>query len=535
MLRQSDERCSDTGTVRLILVYINAFVIGAIIMAFEMLGSRYLNPYFGSGIFTWAALIATILLALSIGYFLGGWVADHWPRVNVLGTVICIASLYLIAVPLFASQLFELVFNLITDIRFGSLTAAVALMLFPVTLLGIYSPFAIRLTLHATERSGRVAGRIYGVSTLGSIFGTLVTTFYFIPLIGTTAITVWLGVIGLISAATLFLASSLESRTQRNGSVRVVAVIGLTALVVVSPVEKAKAAEPERFTAEQLLKRPDSLLEHIESVYNNIFVRKTGNLVRMSFRRYGEDYTESVTDLLDKNNLPVPYTQLMTVGLPFASKLDTMAMIGLGGGSTSSYLVRHIPGLMADVVELDPGVISAAHRYFGIKDEERYRVHESDGRVFLMRNKKVYDLIMVDAFRGGYVPFHLLTEEFYRLVEKRLAPGGIAVLNVHQGTKLFLSTITTLKTVFPTVLGFAQDSFSNNVIVVVSQDKTLQPQAVQQCAEELQSAYGFRYNLLQLLRQTIDLNLLPAGQLLTDDFAPANLYEAIEVKNLKDW
>ena len=531
MIRQAAARRPAAGTIFLTLVYLNAFVIGAIVMAFEMLGSRYLNPYFGSGIFTWASLIATILLALSVGYFLGGWLADRWPMAHVLGAVILVASLYLLTVPLFAGELFEMVFDLIEDVRFGSLIAAVSLMLFPVALLGVYSPFAIRLTLHATEHSGRVAGRIYGVSTLGSIVGTLVTTFYFIPLIGTAAITIWLGVIGIVSAATLFLASRLASRTLRGGVAAVVGLVGLTALLVVSPMDETAAAEPERFTAEQLLKMPDSIIEQIETAHNNIFIRKTGNLIRMSVRRYGTNYTESVKDLVDKHNLPLPYTRLMTVGLPFAERVDNMIMIGLGGGSTSSYLVRHVPGLTVDVVELDPGVIAAAHRYFGVEEGPRYRVHESDGRVFLMRNKKLYDLIMVDAFRGGDVPFHLLTKEFYRLIRKRLAPGAVAVFNVHSGTKLYLSTIATLKTVFPTVLGFAQGSISGNVIVVVSRDKAIQPQVVQQRAKERQKAYGFRYDLLQLLQRDIDLNRLQASEVLTDDFAPANLYKAIKAKN----
>ena len=104
MIRQAAARRPAAGTIFLILVYLNAFVIGAIVMAFEMLGSRYLNPYFGSGIFTWASLIATILLALSVGYFLGGWLADRWPMAHVLGAVILVASLYLLTVPLFAAS-----------------------------------------------------------------------------------------------------------------------------------------------------------------------------------------------------------------------------------------------------------------------------------------------------------------------------------------------------------------------------------------------------------------------------------------------
>jgi len=515
----------------LVLIYGNAFATGAIVMAFEMLGSRYLNPYFGSGIYTWAALIATILLALAVGYFLGGWLADRWPRAEALGGLILLASVYLLAVPLFVSGLFELVFDLIEDVRLGSLIGAVALTLIPVSLLGVYSPFAIRLTLQATDHSGRVAGRIYGVSTLGSIFGTLGTTFFLIPAIGTAAITAWLGGIGIVCALTFFAARPLVAAAVSERRTTAALVLLLLALAA----SGAPAEASQRLSARQLLEMPDGLLQEIESEYNNIYVRKAGTLLKMSFRRYGNDYTESVLDLLDKDNLAVPYTRLMTVGVAFAERPRSLLMIGLGGGSTSSYLVRHMPGLSADVVELDPGVIAAADRYFGIRETDRYKVHESDGRVFLLRNKATHDVIMVDAFRGGYVPFHMLTREFYELVAKRLAPGGVAVFNVQTGTRLFRATVATLKSVFPTVIGFGKPNLSGNVVVVASLQTSIGIGAVAQRARALQDASRFRYDLTQLVREAIDLDRVPGDTVLTDDFAPANLYEAIEVENAKKW
>ena len=123
-------------------------------------------------------------------------------------------------------------------------------------------------------------------------------------------------------------------------------------------------------------------------------------------------------------------------------------MIGLGGGSISSYLGRYMPDAAIDTVEIDPGVIKAAKKYFGMIETPRVRYHEGDGRVFLNRRKDTYDLILVDAFHGGYVPFHLLTKEFYTLVKQQLAPGGAAAFNVHDGTKLYASTLLTLRAVF---------------------------------------------------------------------------------------
>src|SRR5436190_9824025 len=178
-------------------IYAVAFVTGAIVMSFEMLGSRYLNPYFGSGIYTWAALISTVLIALTAGYFLGGTLADRTASLAVLALTVIVGSLYLLALPSFAQAILEFVLAGVDDIRAGSLIAALALMFFPVTFLGMYSPFAIRLLLRSAQYSGRVSGAVYGISTAGAIVGTLGTTFFLIPTIGSRAITLTLGALGL--------------------------------------------------------------------------------------------------------------------------------------------------------------------------------------------------------------------------------------------------------------------------------------------------------------------------------------------------
>src|ERR1700728_582954 len=169
-------------------IYAVAFVTGAIVMSFEMLGSRYLAPYFGAGIYTWASLISTVLAALCAGYFLGGALADRHPSLRVLGATVTIGSVYLLLLPTFAQPVLQFFVQNIDDIKFGSLAAALAIMFFPVALLGMYSPFAIRLLLRSERNSGVVSGTVYGVSTAGSILGTLGTTFFLIPLIGSRAI-----------------------------------------------------------------------------------------------------------------------------------------------------------------------------------------------------------------------------------------------------------------------------------------------------------------------------------------------------------
>src|SRR5215831_8821453 len=178
-------------------VYLGAFVTGAIVMSFEMLGSRYLNPYFGSGIYTWASLISTVLAALSIGYFAGGRIADRHPSARVLGGAVLIGSAFVLALPSFSTMLLEALLDAIDDIKTGSLVSAFALMFFPVSFYGAYSPFAIRLLLRSTRYSGGVSGGVYAISTAGSIAGTLGTTFFLIPAIGTRTITFTLGAAGI--------------------------------------------------------------------------------------------------------------------------------------------------------------------------------------------------------------------------------------------------------------------------------------------------------------------------------------------------
>src|SRR3954468_5508987 len=216
-----------------LVIYLVAFVTGAIVMSFEMLGSRYLNPYFGSGIYTWAALISTVLAALTLGYFVGGWLADRTASALVLGTTVLVASLYFLALPTFSDALLELLLADIDDVRAGSLVASLAILLFPVTLLGMYSPFAIRLMLHSAERSGTVSGTVYGVSTAGSIVGTLGTTFVLIPMIGTKAITYSLGLAGLLCGIVLMALSRIGTRR--------VAMLLLAGLIAASAAPAARA------------------------------------------------------------------------------------------------------------------------------------------------------------------------------------------------------------------------------------------------------------------------------------------------------
>ncbi len=201
-------------------------------------------------------------------------------------------------------------------------------------------------------------------------------------------------------------------------------------------------------------------------------------------------------------------------------------MLGLGGGSIPAYLGRFMPDTTITTVEIDPGVITAAKSYFGIRETPRMRYRDGDARVFLNRNADRYDLILVDAYRGGYVPIHLLTREFYTLLKQRLAPGGAVAFNVHDGSKLYASTVRTLSEVFPgldlypTGLG--------EVIAVATATAAPDKETLAARAERLQERHGFRFRLPEMMKRR--LNKLPStagAELITDDFAPADIYDVM--------
>jgi spermidine synthase len=501
-----------------VVIYAVAFVTGGIVMSFEMLGSRYLNPYFGSGIYTWAALISTVLIALTAGYFLGGALADRTASVAILALTVTLGSLYLLALPSFAQGILEFVLAGLDDIRAGSLLAALALMFLPVALLGMYSPFAIRLLLRSAQRSGSVSGAVYGVSTAGSIVGTLGTTFFLIPTIGSRAITLTLGALGLIAGLALL---ALARRERHVGAAFIV-----LALITLAPSTGRSESLVDDAIRADMLKRPNGRLAHIETEYNDIFITKRQDHLVMSFQVKGWDYTESVTNLSDPDDLPLRYAQVMTIATIYPEQPRRILMLGLGGGSISGYLGRFMPEAAITTVEIDPGVITAAKTYFGLRETERMRYRAGDGRVFLNRSNELYDLILLDAYRGGYVPFHLLTREFYTLVKQRLAPGGAAAFNVHDGSKLYASTVKTLGDVFP-----ALDLYPTGAgeVIAVATAAPLAKETLQSRAAATQERHGFRFPLPRILARRMDQPRAQAaaGDVITDDFAPADVYDVL--------
>ncbi len=278
------------------------------------------------------------------------------------------------------------------------------------------------------------------------------------------------------------------------------------------------------------------LLESKESLYNNIYVYEQAPYRSMTFGHNRRIYTESVYNTRDELDLPVDYTRFMTASVMYAKDVRSILEIGFGGGRTAWYLHRSLPKVQVTSVELDPTVLELAKKYFGIKEEPNFHVANRDGRLFVQESKERYDIILIDAYRGPFVPFHLLTKEFYQLVKDHLAEGGVVAQNVEPSTMLFDAAVKTIHSVFPQVDFYEA---GGNIVMVGYLGDERKPEDLAAIAQERDKEFGFRYKLAEMLaqRKRIDIDggqVIDANaKVLTDDFAPVEALKSIERHNRK--
>jgi len=306
-----------------------------------------------------------------------------------------------------------------------------------------------------------------------------------------------------------------------------VVLAGHLLLLPVSPLLAEDLFDPQIRAA--MLHHKDGLITHVETVYNDIFVSKEQNVLKMAFQWKGWYFQESQVNLADPDDLPMLYARLVAIAAIYPQDIKRVLILGLGAGSLPVYLGRFLPNATIDTVELDPGVIDAAKKYFGLRETDRSHLIESDARVFLSRHTEPYDLIIVDAFTGSYIPFHLMTKEFYRLVHDRLAPHGVAAINILPGEKLFDSNVRTLKLAFDNIDFFNSGEpvrYLSNVIVLGRLDRCTEAETLQK-AVAAQQRYKFRFDVSQLVTaRRMEAPKTTKGDVLTDDFAPVDVYDA---------
>jgi spermidine synthase len=272
------------------------------------------------------------------------------------------------------------------------------------------------------------------------------------------------------------------------------------------------------------------LIEERNSTYNNIYVYKDGANMIMNFGHNKRFFTESVYNTKDELDLPVTYTRFMTVGLAYASGLENLLEIGFGGGRTAWYLHKHVPSLDITCVELDPAVVELATKYFGVHPKDKFKIAVADGRSYMLKSRESWNVIMIDAYRGPFVPFHLLTEEFFKVVKSKLKPGGVVVQNIEPSTMMFDSAVATIQKVFQNVELFEA---GGNVVAVAYEGPRRTAAQLKARAEALQKQYSLRYPLPLLVAERRLVTRAVKGKVLSDDFAPVESLLAIEKHNRK--
>jgi spermidine synthase len=320
------------------------------------------------------------------------------------------------------------------------------------------------------------------------------------------------------------------SERKRSPAV-ILAALGLLGVLTVGGAYLLWPSQRPEAAASSSTSSADGLVTKVESLYNDISVyrRADGNL-QLLFGAKRLRYIESIVNPADPLDLPVYYTQSMGAGLAYASGLEDAGAIGLGGGGIAWYQHKSLPDLRTTVVELDPEVVRLAGEYFKVRPEPNFDIATEDGRVYLTHSDQRFDILLIDAYRGPFVPFHLLTTEFYKLVAAHLKPGGVAVQNVEPTTMLFDSAVATIRQAFEHLVFLHGDG---NIIILAYNGPEKDEATVRQLAAERQAAYKFRYDLAEILGRRFAPEWKESTRPLTDDFAPVEYLKAIERHNEK--
>jgi spermidine synthase len=283
--------------------------------------------------------------------------------------------------------------------------------------------------------------------------------------------------------------------------------------------------------------RAADYVERHDTIYNSLTIERRGTVVELRARSRQGEYLESAVDLADPLNLQVAYTRSLYAGLFFKAPPEHVLMIGLGGAGFHRLFAHAYPQALLQSVELDPKVEELARTHMDFVPTDRTPVATMDGRLYVKRSRERWDWLILDAFRGGYVPPHLKTQEFYRECASRLADDGVFITNLHAGTELFYSDLKTLRSVFPQVVLFQTRGRGNVIAIGVkyASPKVTDPTSWP-ATESLQTPLGTRLDLAALRAEHL---AWPAAQverarLLTDDFSPVEFLDAMKVHNTEE-
>ena len=410
------------------------FVVGTGSLGAEIAAVRLLSPYFGASTVVWANTIGVVLVALSVGYWLGGRWADRHPHLRGLSLLSLAAASLLAIVPFAADPLLDLGVRALDAVSagafLGSLLAVLVLVAIPVLLLGAVSPWAVRVAVPDVEHAGSIAGRLYALSTAGSLVGTLLAALVLIPLVGTRRTF-------LVFALAIALVAVAGLRPVRRYALAPAAIAALIAI----PGGTLKASASGRVIYET----------ETEYQYARVIEYPGGTRHLELNEGQAQHSIYEPTTVLTDDEWDAPLV------LPFLARETAprrVAILGNAAGTTARAYRRYFPRTRVDGVELDRELSEIGRRLFDMRNPRLHLYHE-DARPFLRRIDARYDVIAVDAYRQPYIPFYLTTREFFELARDRLAPGGVLIVNAgHPEGQEDLERVlaTTMAEVFPHVM-----------------------------------------------------------------------------------
>ena len=391
-------------------LYLTVFFTGASVMVIELLGTRMIAPFYGASLYVWSSLISVTMIALAIGYFVGGRWADKAKRTG-LSLIIVLAALFTLLIPWFTR--FVLLATDSFGLRAGAFVSALILFSPSLTLLGMVGPFAIKLSTSRLDGVGASAGFIYAVSTLGSVVGTLVLGFFLFPLIGSREILVGLGL-------GLFIVAICVAIYEQKKLGVTAAIVPCTLLLIVG-----LGLLPKVVGAGHAYDNGNNfkILSERESLYGWVRVIEEP---KRDLRFLTSDASMIGAASMSDSKSRLDYQKIVGLIPALAPKMSRALIIGLGAGHMTKTLEDQY-GMITDTLEIDPAVADAASKYFDFKPTGNAIV--GDARYEIGHLKGPYDLIIHDCFTGGSEPTHLLTVETLTQLRGLLSSNGILALN----------------------------------------------------------------------------------------------------------
>ena len=457
-----------------------------------MAGARLLAPFFGTSNVVWANVIGLILVYLSLGYWLGGRLADKHPDERTLGMVVLFAAVTIAILPFATRPLFNAAANAFDQVSAGAFIASFVgtLLMFalPVTALGAVAPWAIRLAVTDIAEAGAVAGRLYALSTLGSIAGTFLPVLWLIPAIGTRRT--------LLLAAVALALVALPALPRRAA----LAPALLAALLLVPP-GQVKAASDGRVIFEG--ESPYQFVQVVE--------QRDGDTVLHLNEGWAVHSITPAKGVLTGGYYDAGLTLPLLNGAP----AGRMAILGNAAGTVANQFGAVWPETRIDGVEIDPLVTDVGRRYFRMNNPN-LTVHTADARFWLRGVEGPFDAMFVDAYRQPYIPFHLVSREFFREVADRLGPHGVLMINVGTPPKLTAAVdwiARTMRAEFPAVQEARWNSF--NSVVIGYRDAATAARSRQLLGTATGDVKVAADRVAPLLR-----DVPPGGAVLTDDHSP---------------